>query len=59
MREGELKKRIEEMEKLLELMELKYAEMKRDNELLRKALGELQRENENLKGEGDGRGETP
>ncbi|WP_297438706.1 hypothetical protein [Thermococcus sp.] len=53
--EDELRKRIEEMEALLELMGRKYAEMKRDREVLRRAISELKGENAKLKGEADGR----
>ncbi|WP_456423212.1 hypothetical protein [Thermococcus sp.] len=49
--ERELKKRIEEMERLIELMRLKYRMMKRDNEVLRKAIKELKIENERLRRE--------
>ncbi|WP_297073989.1 hypothetical protein [Thermococcus sp.] len=49
MEEKELRKRVEELETLLELMEAKYEEMKRDNEVLRRALEELRRENELLR----------
>ncbi|WP_456365107.1 hypothetical protein [Thermococcus sp.] len=57
MKAEELKKRIEEMEALLKIMEAKYEEMKRDNEILRKAVEDLKRENELLRGE-DGGGEA-
>ena len=49
--EGELKKRIEEMERLIELMKLRYEMIKRDNEVLRKAIEELKIENERLRRE--------
>ncbi len=56
MKAKELKKRIEEMEALLKLMEVKYEEMKHDNEILRRAIEELRRENELLRGKENGRG---
>ena len=56
MEEEELRKRIEELEALLELMNAKYEEMKRDNEILRRALEELRRENELLRGKENGGG---
>lgn len=55
MGEDELRKRIEEMEALLELMDRKYEEMKRDREILERAISELKEENAKLKGEADGR----
>ncbi|WP_297474731.1 hypothetical protein [Thermococcus sp.] len=56
MEERELRKRIEELEVLLDLMEAKYKEMKRDNEILRRALEKLRRENELLRGKENGGG---
>ena len=58
VKEEELRRRIDEMEALLKLMEAKYEEMKRDNEILRRAVEELKRENELLRGSSDGRGGT-
>ncbi len=55
MKEGELVKRIQDMEVLLELMNEKYGEMKRDREVLERAIAELKEENAKLKGESNGR----
>ena len=55
LKEGELVKRIQDMEVLLELMNEKYGEMKRDREVLERAIAELKEENAKLKGESNGR----
>ncbi len=55
LKEGELVKRIQDMEALLELMNEKYGEMKRDREILERAIAELKEENAKLKGESNGR----
>jgi len=49
---AELEKRVKEMEALLEMMELRYNEMLRDNRVLKAELERLKRENSELKGEG-------
>ena len=58
MKAKELKKRIEEMNALLRVMEARYEEMKRDHEILNRALEEIRRENEVLRGGKDGRERT-